>query len=450
MEAIMNRKPCVLFIVLCLFGMHLYGVDPDYAISKYDKSSEIGTTAFFLDGFRFYDYNKTYPTLTQMTTAEVNAVRYGTKVSKPSGKYTVIGYSQGGLRALAYATKLKQTVANSEFKKLEAVITISGIDQGIQALSGDLSGIRSRVLEEVDTIEKGFYACAAESVFGQLASAMIYGIYKIINLSTGVSFNDAAMDLVANKALSSASGFSGYLKPALLSENKNKSATQVGLQQLDDMKPGSGYQKNFVADTLVKSYRVKDGSVWAAEWRKGWLGIPYLWIGKKDTYKTVYVSQPLVKFDPNIPVGFIVGTRNSFDIPAGVRNQFNYLGDKFEEARVVHTVKSWLVYGLILGCPAYARNAENASNLVWDVDGMINKVTGSYDGDGLVARANQYYPGSFYNPQENKSTKLLNNVLKVGNSDYGEVKANHIDTKDHATTINHLRTMVAKAKTISW
>jgi hypothetical protein len=89
-------------------------------------------------------------------------------------------------------------------------------------------------------------------------------------------------------------------------------------------------------------------------------------------------------------------------------------------ACTVHIVKSCLIYGIILGCPRYASWAGKAQNLLSNPDNMVKHITRSYDGDGLVARAYQYYPKPFYNPVTKTTKTLLYNVYEPpGKKGYG-------------------------------
>ena len=431
--------------------------DPNFKISNFDSTMKAtsGANGYFFDGFDFNGYNSTYPTLRQMTAAEVNSVKNGIKVSKPAGPYTVIGYSQGGLRALAYATALKKTYP-ADFKNLQSVITISGINHGMQALEGDLPGIRSRILDEVRTIERGIDSILNMTIFTQIP----FTIGKVITEATHfiftgktftAAFNNGLLNIVA--ALLPAD-FSAYVSPAL--RYPSKTASQLQLEQMVEMKPGSQYIKDYVASVNTYKYSVRDGSRLVAEIRYKkilFITIPYIWIGYVPKYKTVTVNEPVYKFDAKLPLGFIVGTRNSFkeSIPSSVKGVTSGLASACVIARNVHIVKSCLIYGLFLGCPVYAARAEDARKLLSNTDNMVNHITRSYDGDGLVARANQYYPKSFYNPVSGITKKLLNNVYESANQrgyGYASVYANHAESKDHSDTKNHIKAISDWSKTI--
>jgi hypothetical protein len=430
--------------------------NPNFKISNF--SSEMrnisGTNGYWLDGFDFNGYNAAYPTLRQMTDAEVKAVKNGTRVSKPTGPYTIIGYSQGGLRALAYATALKSNYP-SDFKNLQSVITISGINQGIQALANDLPGVRSRILDEVRIIERGIDSIAYMSIFTQLPLLTTKVITEVTHfIFTGKTFTQAFNNGVLNfVAAFLPEDFNGYVSPAL--RYPSQTAEKLQLQQLVEMKPGSQYIKDYVASTTTKSYSVRDGSQLVAEVRYKtvfFARIPYIWIGYVPKYKTVKVAEPVYRFDANLPLGFIVGTKNKFDsTPTSVKNLASNLANACAVARTVHIVKSYLIYGIILGCPVYASWAGDAKYLLSDTDNMVKHITQSYDGDGLVARANQYFPRSFYNPVTKTTKTLLYNVYESPDRKgygYVPVNANHAESDNSSETKRHITNIVAWGKNI--
>jgi hypothetical protein len=442
------RKIYILFLLSVIAGAGFtQAKEPTFKISDFsaDMKTAFGASGYWLDGFDFMGYNSSYPTLKQMTEAEVNAVKNGNTVTKATGRYSIVGYSQGGLRALAYATALKKSYP-SDFENLQSVITISGIDQGMQALENDLPGIRARILEEVRTIEGGIDAILCQSIFGQLASLSIKAVNQIFSfILTGQSFNNNVLDIVAAVL---PTDFRGYVSPALRSPGKT--AAELNLQQLVEMKPGSEYITTNVATVNPKTYTVRDGDRLVAEVRYVkvlFVKVPYIWIGYVPNYKTVTVNEPVYKFDADLPVGFIVGTRNSFKdkIPANVKNIAADLSSACGKARDVHIVKCCLLYGLLLGCPRYAANAEKAKILLGNLDEMVKYITRSYDGDGLVARANQYYPQFFYNPIDRTTKKLLNNVY---NSGYVGVDANHAESDEHSITKSSITEIVSWGKTL--
>jgi len=132
-----------------------------------------------------------------------------------------------------------------------------------------------------------------------------------------------------------------------------------------------------------------------------WLGIiPVPVIETVPVYKTVSFTEPGVRFPADLPVGFIVGTNNSVKdlLPSAAKTTASVLEASFATAEVFHIVHSAALIGLLTGSPGYAKQANKAKQMVSDIDGMVNHVTRSYDGDGLVARGNQYYPRTVKDP----------------------------------------------------
>jgi len=254
----------MLFLLISVIFLFSAPPKPDFRINDFSVaqpkySNSIGTTnAYFLEGFDFAGYNSTYPSMTAMTEAEVNAVISGKKqdcktIKQSPTSYGIVGYSQGGLRALAFATHLKNSKPAAEYNKLKAVVTMSGIDQGMQALQDDLPGIKSRIMSQVNILTNGLRATSG------VTSAIGFPIVTTV-LVTGVKFSELinspasqmTVDIIT-KFLPSE--FQGYVVPAML--GKDKPAKDKGYQQLDDMRPRSGYMKNYVADNVPSSYKVQ-------------------------------------------------------------------------------------------------------------------------------------------------------------------------------------------------
>ena len=102
--------------------------------------------------------------------------------------YAIVGHSQGGLRALAYANVIKQKAEQetdpemkakyqNAYDHLGAVITVSGIDKGIKLLEGGIGNVRAKALEKVDVLWKG-----VDSFFHSgLALGLLWDCFKFIS-----------------------------------------------------------------------------------------------------------------------------------------------------------------------------------------------------------------------------------------------------------------------------
>jgi len=441
------KKILLVLIFVFAFAGFAFGAPPDdyniYNFSDFKKESyqSIGNiTAYFLHGFDFLGYDSTYPSLEKMTQAEVNAVVTGTtKIKKAPDSYGIVGYSQGGLRALAFSTYLKANYSAEEYKKLKAVVTYSGINQGMQALQDDLPGVKSRVMDEVNTLYDGFLALNATGLALLTSTTAITGL-TIANVLTSPNIPSPIADIVMKFLPAEVKG---YVAPALLGSNSGKSAKQLGLSQLDDMRPGSEYINKYVSNFSSLIYSIQTGTEIVIKTK--WLGIiPVPYIEKVPVYKIVSFSQPTIKFPSNLPVGFIVGTNNSVkNLPSSeVTTIAKTLETTFTATEVFHIAHSAALIGLLTGSPSHAAKAKKAKQLVGDIDGMVNYLTRSYDGDGVIAKSNQYYPRTIKDPA-GKVTTLLTNVLS--DEDYMPVNANHSDIDSNPETYNHIRTLFSSA-----
>jgi len=114
----------------------------------------------------------------------------------------------------------------------------------------------------------------------------------------------------------------------------------------------------------------------------------------------------------------------------------------FTLAEAYHIVNCFGIIGLLTGSVTHASNADKARRLMGDINGMVNYITRSYDGDGLVAMANQYYPKSTLD-STGKTKPLLTNVLSK--EDYLPVNANHKTIETTQTTYDNIKTLFKQA-----
>ena len=97
-----------------------------------------GVTTYAFYGFDFEGYKASPLGLDAIVKNEHEFVK-----KKEAHDFAVVGHSQGGLRALAFATYLQNNDA-AGLNNLQAVVTVSGIDQGIKALDGGLPVANAR------------------------------------------------------------------------------------------------------------------------------------------------------------------------------------------------------------------------------------------------------------------------------------------------------------------
>lgn len=96
----------------------------------------------YFEGFDFNNYNHlTYPSLQEMLDITYNKlVEHYKSSNKP---FVFVGHSQGGLRAIAMTTYLKQRDPEL-YRNLRGVITVSGIDNGLKLLENRGENTRNK------------------------------------------------------------------------------------------------------------------------------------------------------------------------------------------------------------------------------------------------------------------------------------------------------------------
>ena len=393
----------------------------DKKVSDIDRNSRpIGAdyknNVYFFDGFDFDNYQRNDPNLTTLNLGEIRAIRNGVSgrvTAHGSKPYSIIGHSQGGLRALGYTSILKSEPNGiAETGLIDAVVTVSGIDQGLKMLDGGLGGFKARVNGKVNIVWNGLIACTT-ATFN--FDPNWYLIPLVLRNNGSV-----AADVVL---WAFSKDMRNYWAEALRSTDASK------VRQIGDMIPGSGYIRDNVVKNEEYRYRTKTGTKLTAEWRskKIWPGITiwYVWIGYVDVYAYVSVTKSLPQFNPDVPVGFIVGTNNNTlsmgDNEQGVRVGLKAFEIGFAVAEGVHIAKCAALIGFLTGSPLYAADADRARRFAGNIDAELNDIKGESRGDGLVAYSHQQLPQYFTEPDTGRRLKVLPNPY-LG---YTEVKETH-------------------------
>ena len=96
-----------------------------------------------------------------------------------------------------------------------------------------------------------------------------------------------------------------------------------------------------------------------------------------------------------------------------------------------------------MGSIEHANNARKAKELVKNPQKMINDITRSYDGDGLVAKANQYYPTMVVDPTGKKTELLGNKLLKT--REFLPVDDNHSGVGKNDDTFTNIKYLFSLA-----
>ena len=397
-----------------------------------------GKTVYYLGGFDFEGYKKNHPTLDELTKAEAYAVVKGpdpdleiTWVSQAQEPYSIVGYSQGGLRALAYISEVKREYPPEELDKIDAVITISGIAQGIKMLDGGFVVFKRKATEKANIVGNGLTAVSVAFIdldavfFGGTLTTLTASLLETLITTTTVtaaSFPQGAVYLLS--LIPSIPGY--YWAEAWLNPYS------ADLPQVDGMIPGSAYIRKNVVKNVEHEYKVQTASKIVVEWRytiKLGIKIWYLWAGKVPVYAYPIQVEAVPQFDTSVPVGFIVGTsHNSLEQAEneeGIRKGIKAAEITFGVAEGYHIAKCVGLIGLFTGSPIYAVNAGNARLFMKTFDSQIYDMLGSKEGDGFVALQNQYIPATFTDRATGITRTNLPNVLGDTKEGFVRVPRNH-------------------------
>ena len=386
---------------------------------------------YFFNGFTFEDVKIN---IVEINETELSFVKQD---RSPDQHYSIIGYSQGGLRALGYISALERKAeSNPDYGSvddIDAVITIAGINQGLPALDGGLLEFKKRVSRPVNVLYNGVRAAA--------------GMFSL----TDMFDNFVPRDLLFT------STFSNCLKifMSFLPEewqyifNAWDSPNDPKWEQLHAMVPRSDYIREYVADVATYTTKVQTGKKFAFEWKNG---RPVISLVPAYTYYGVKV--PVSVFNSEVPIGFIAGTNSNTlsmldENEAMAKRTIDRAVNIFGTAQGVHIAKCVFVWGLLTGSTAMAHDANKAKNLMKNFESELNTLKGSSQNDGLVALDAQYYPKTMHDKYAKTDRDVLRNpVLQKGTLGYAEVKENHKKIAEIPNAFEEAKRMIDEAAMI--
>lgn len=435
----------VLFVlILCVFNITAeYDVNkhgelsyptPECKTSYYKKSD--GNGFWLIQGFDFEKYNPDKdPCLEEIVTNEINKITSNEATKqKLNNNYVVVGHSQGGPRALAYATMLKEQKPE-EFNKLSAVITISGVDRGIKALEGGFGPLKSKLSEDVSIVVKGVSgAFLAFDVTG-FSSLLNNNITQsgLISMLLGCTSKSTVDNIIT--ALSVLFSDYDFDFNYFLRGWNNEPYSRI--EQLYDMMPGSNFISSKVCETSTKTVKQKIGTTKSYYWtyrKVGVLKVYYLTYKEVPVYFTYTVTTSKAKFDSSLPVGYIVGTdsdtfglitynpkKNKIESwkQTAAHAAMNGAGTVMALASAANTAEA-VTCGItfnVVGAASHttaAANCGKASSYFYNINKELNDIKGSSSNDGLVAVESQYIP-----------VGLHTKVLGGSKSGYINISKNH-------------------------
>ena len=386
-------------LLACIVCMITVATAEEKAKSKarlYD-AGVAGVTTYAFDGFDFEGYKASKHGLDNIIRAEHKSIK-DVEEEDPDkkGKFAVVGHSQAGLRALAFATYLQNNDA-ARLNNLQAVVTVSGIDQGLKALDGGLPAANAKIRRDVEILTDGAYG-----VLNALPAVdILLSALKSFAGFDARQFNKFGWWLI-NLILDKHPGLSQWVKPAL--QATTAAAEQDTLNkycEIRDMIPRSNFIQQNVIESEPYSYQVQTGTTRHLGWKRvtnrwGWKYWALRW-QYSPVYSTYIGYKHTSKLPENIPIGYIAGTKNNVLSIAGskeqdIRNGLKWGGYIFAIAEGFHIAKCVRIVGLFTGSPRYAAACVKAREYCWNFDSRVNNLLGSSEHDGLVAKESQYIP----------------------------------------------------------
>lgn len=379
---------------------------------KYAKISLNNEGYVFFEGFDFKNYNKEYPQLEDMLnrTYKIIKEQYGGKTVPSTGKpvpFVFVGHSQGGLRALAMSTYLKQK-DSILYKQLKGVYTISGIDKGLKLLENNGAVFRENLYKDAQILTKGVYGTVKVFDFTPGNFVYDYVINAIVGdvLSTGV-YNLGKWFLCDCLTLTS-----NFAYPIMNNTNWNEYA------QIRDMCPQSDFIKKYVLEEndVYCKHKSKTETQTSIVWKKGWLGIKYPTIVKKSVPITFKTKNVIMKIDKDLPLEFYIGTKSDSlsmapqNVAKNVDKGMDIASDVFRVAEAAHIAKCVFLIGLVTNSPVYAYDCGRAADWCEDYKGEISELIGGKVHDGLVAYDSQHLP-TLSKADSKEETKVLSSAV---------------------------------------
>ena len=360
-----------------------------------------GVTTYAFYGFDFEKYKASPLGLDAIVKNEHESIQeVERKHPDKKGKFAVVGHSQGGLRALAFATYLQNNDA-ARLNNLQAVVTVSGIDQGIKALDGGLPAANAKIRRDAAILTEGACGVVTNPVLTQVLLDVL-AIFSISKINDLKNMWPEIWDFITKFHRM----FDAWIHPALKASTPGEAQKILAdYGEIRDMIPRSNFIQQNVLESKPYLYQVQTGTTR----HLGWKRVTNRWGGKywalRWQYSPVYSTYIGYKYESklpeNIPMGYIVGTRSNVLSIAGskeqgIRKVLKAAGEVFAAAEAVHIAKCVGIVGLFTGSPRHAAACVKAREYCWNFDSRVNNLLGSSEHDGLVAKDSQYIPKSVH------------------------------------------------------
>ena len=332
---------------------------------------------------------------------------YAAKNGKEPVNFVFLGHSQGGLRALAMSTYLKEK--DSElYKQLSGVVTFSGIDKGLKLLENKGANFRASLYTDVNILSSGLYGVF--KVFDFVPGEIFYDF--IFGRAVGKTMTDFFWDLGDFILCDCLEYSKGFAYPIMHNSAWNQYA------QIRDMCPQSDIIKKYVLEEKPYYFPVVSGTKTVIVWKKGWLGIYYPTLETEKKYAIVKTTDVNMKVDKDLPLKFIIGTHNdtlsmaSQNLQDGFDIGFKIAGGVFTTAEIAHIVKCVTPIGFFTNSPVYAYDCAKAADWCFGYKREINELLGESSNDGLVAVSSQQLP-TLSKEKSSEQVQILNKAERV-------------------------------------
>jgi len=460
----MKKHVLIEFLIFIVSISSLFAnEDTVVAVPKVSERKEVsGTYDYrFFRGFEFEDYVPSTIGLLELIKAEEEQIiKNDLKKGNNEKKYAIVGHSQGGPRVLGYATYMKQRIDDEEnaeeqakrkkeYEQIQAVITISGINKGLQALYGGLGRVTAEINRDIRVVYKG--------TLGVL-SAGIFSGFVVHGYEDGDDYSATANQVKIRKWIINdilPDGVANYIRPAF-----DDPVNLDNMGEIRDMMPRSDYLKNYVSTTTDHRYKVQTGTEKVWRWKKGLCGIRYYWYEFKPVYTTYTSTEDVANFPADMPVGYIVGLKSNTLSIMGPELE-EKVRDSFDTAEIVcniaggfHIYKACCIVGLFSGSIGYSNDCFNAAEWFGDIDGDLDRLLGAKEHDGLVAKANQYFPKTFTDPNTKEVRPVHDNVIcsdKMGYKafpQYNHASIESCSDSDDSPVAEEIKYMLVQAENI--
>lgn len=449
----MKKKSVLILLQIMIITMRIFSTEIEDD-SRLIKVGELNSGYRLFGGYNFEDSSSDLhkEPMEVRVNKEIDYVLNSDK--DETGKYAIVGHSQGGLRVLAYTTMLERRIndpslseeerikAKKNFDRLSAVITMSGIDKGLKAIENNFSTLKAKVYEDVDILANGFIGIgSAIPIIGIIPSTLRFFNIKLSDLIDNPGKVAYEIVIKSNPALEhyAVSGMFG--------------ASYSEIAEIYDMVPGSDFIKKNVTETTKLTYKRQTGTEKYTTWEKvGWCW--WWWVEhERPVYTTYTVYKDNPKFSNEIPIGYIVGANSntlslmSEDSEKETRELIKQFRDNFEEMQIANHIECYATLGIGFLTGHYTAYKDCCKARDWcdNFDNEMNDLKGSNENDGLVAKECQYYPKLFYNPVTGKYEEVHSKVLGEDSRGYVEVNYNHADINCREVKDKYVKTMIEQA-----